>query len=314
MDRLDAMQVLLAVVDAGSLSAGSRALNAPLPSVSRKVADLERHLGTRLLIRTSRKIQLTDAGRDYVDAARQIVAQIKDAEVRASGEYQVPRGALTITMPTTLGREVVLPFAYAFLCDHPEISLHVLALDRTVQLIDERVDVGIRMGDLTDSSLYAVKVGEVTLITCASPAYLEREGQPTSPEELHSHSAVIFSLRNETVWPYRYKGGHVEGRPNPRVYANTTDATVQAAVQGLGIVRAPNYQVVNELRSGALIPLFEQYESKVFPVHLVYFRQGLLPLKVRTFIDWMTPRLRQAFRDIGDIQRPASACESQRAV
>src|SRR5215475_2253186 len=124
MDRLDAMTVLLAVVDEGSLSAGSRKLRAPLPSVSRKVAELERHLGTRLLIRTSRNVQLTDAGRDYVEAARQIVAQIKDAELRASGEYEKPRGMLTMTMPMAFGRLYVLPLAYQFLCEHPEITLN----------------------------------------------------------------------------------------------------------------------------------------------------------------------------------------------
>ena len=153
MDRFDAMQVLLAVVDAGSLSAGSRKLNAPLPSVSRKVAELERHLGTRLLVRTSRNIQLTDAGRDYVEAARQIMAQIEDAELRASGEYETPRGVLTITMPISFGHDHILPLAYDFLADHPEITLNVLCLDRAVSLVDEHVDVGIRLGELGDSSL-----------------------------------------------------------------------------------------------------------------------------------------------------------------
>src|SRR5215470_15227794 len=139
MDRLDAMQVLLAVVDSGSLSAGSRKLNAPLPSVSRKVAELERHLGTRLLIRTSRNIQLTDAGRDYVDAVRQIVTQIADAEVRASGEYEVPRGELKITVTLEFGRTIVLPLAYEFLREHPEITLNVLAVNHYLDLAEERI-------------------------------------------------------------------------------------------------------------------------------------------------------------------------------
>lgn len=305
MDRLDAMQVLLAVVDAGSLSAGSRKLNAPLPSVSRKVADLERHLGTRLLIRTSRNIQLTDAGRDYVEAARQIVQQIKDAESRASGEYQVPRGALTITVSTTLGGAVVLPLAYEFLSAHPEISLHVLSLDRNVRLIDEHVDVGIRMGNLGDSALFATKIGDVRLLTCASPAYLEREGRPSSPEDLCKHSGLIFSHRNEIVWNYRREDRRIEARPIPRVFANTTTDTIMAAVQGLGIARTPSYQVVNELESGALVSLLDDYESPSFPVHLIYVRQGLLPLKVRTFIDWITPRLRRALQDIDSIVQQA---------
>src|SRR4051812_13425299 len=190
MDRLDAMQVLLAVVDAGSLSAGSRKLNAPLPSVSRKVAELERHLGTRLLIRTSRNIQLTDAGRDYIDAARQIMTQIKEAELRASGEYETPRGELRITVPDEFGHRVVLPPAYEFLCEHPEITLDIVTSNSFVDLVEQQIDLGVRIGSLPDSSLYAVNVGVVRIMTCASPRYLERKGIPKTPDDLAAHDAI----------------------------------------------------------------------------------------------------------------------------
>jgi DNA-binding transcriptional LysR family regulator len=163
MDRFDAMRVLLAVVDAGSLSAGSRRLNAPLPSVSRKVADLERHLGANLIIRTSRNLQLTDAGRDYVEAARKIMADLEEAEHRASGEYQTPRGTLKITMPVEFGSRYVLPIALGFMDKHPEVTLNLLSLDRSVHLVNEQVDIAIRLGELADSSLYAVKAGEFRL-------------------------------------------------------------------------------------------------------------------------------------------------------
>jgi len=298
MDRFDAMQVLLAVVDAGSLSAGSRKLNAPLPSVSRKVAELERHLGTRLLVRTSRNIQLTDAGRDYVDAARQIIAQIENAELRASGEYETPRGVLTITLPIAFGHDHVLPLAYDFLCEHPEITLNVLSLDRVVNLIEEHVDIGIRLGELADSSLYAVRAGDFSFVTCASPEYLARRGRPSSPEHLADHDGVIFGQITEPGWVYQHKGGRLEGKPNIRVCANTSAATVTAAVRGVGIIRAPLYQVARELQSGTLLTLFDEYESQSFPVHLVYLRQGPLPLKVRVFIDWMAPRLKRSLKDI----------------
>ncbi len=298
MDRLDAMQVLLAVVDAGSLSAGSRKLNAPLPSVSRKVADLERHLGTRLLIRTSRNVQLTDAGRDYVEAARHIVTQLKDAELRASGEYEVPRGVLTITVPLAFGRQRVLPLAYDFLREHPEISLNVRSVDRVVNLVDEHVDVGVRLGDLADSSLYAIKVGEFRLITCASPAYLDRKGWPTTPEELSDHDAVLYRGMGDTSWLYELGGRRIRATPNIRVSTNTSTGSVTAAARGLGIARAPSYQALDELRAGVLVTILEEYATKVFPVHLVYVRQGLLPLKVRAFLDWMTPRLRKALADL----------------
>lgn len=296
MDRLDAMQVLLAVVDAGSLSAGSRKLNAPLPSVSRKVAELERHLGTRLLIRTSRNIQLTDAGRDYVEAARDIVAQIKDAELRASGEYEVPRGELTITMMIEFGRLVILPLAYEFLAEHPEITLSVVSLDRVMQLVEEQVDVGVRVGELADSSLFAVKVGEVLTVTCASPEYLKRKGRPERPEDLAGHDGVQSNFVGQ--WTYSKDGTTVEGRPHIRLKTNTASAALAAAVQGVGITRLPNYQIAEEVRSGALVPILKDYDSGSRPVHLVYVRQGLLPLKVRAFLDWMTPRLRQKLKDL----------------
>ena len=296
MDRFDAMQVLLAVVDAGSLSAGSRKLNAPLPSVSRKVAELERHLGTRLLVRTSRNIQLTDAGRDYVEAARQIMAQVEDAESRASGEYETAKGVLTITMPIAFGHDHVLPLAYDFLREHPEIALNVLALDRVVNLVDEHVDVGIRLGELADSALHAVKVGEFGFVTCASPDYLARKGLPASPEELTQHDGVVFGQITQPGWIYQHEGRRLEGRPNIRMRANTAMATVAAGLRGVGIIRMPRYQVGKALQSGALIAMLEDCESQSFPVHLVYVRQGLLPLKVRVFIDWMVPRLRHALR------------------
>ena len=307
MDRLDAMQGLLAVVDAGSLSAGSRKLGAPLPSVSRKVADLERHLGTRLLIRTSRNVQLTDAGRDYVDAARQIVAQIEEAEHRASGEYDAPRGALTITVPLAFGRQRVLPLAYEFLCEHPEITLNVLSADRVVNLIEEHVDVGVRLGELVDTSLYAVKVGDFRLVTCASPAYLARNGRPARPEDLADHDAAVFTGFGETGWLYECGDRRIQATPRVRVTTNTSTGAVGAAARGIGIARAPSYQALNELRTGVLVSILDEYENRTFPVHLIYVRQGLLPLKVRAFLDWMTPRLRKELRDLEGLNLSANA-------
>lgn len=305
MDRLDAMQVLLAVVDAGSLSAGSRKLNAPLPSVSRKVAELERHLGTRLLIRTSRNVQLTDAGRDYVDSARRIIAELKDAERRASGEYDRPSGELGLTVSIELGRFVVLPLAYAFLREHPDIRLNVISVDRVVHLVEEGVDIGVRLGPLTDSSLYAVKVGDIGLVTCASREYLERKGRPERPEDLADHDGVAIGFLDDLAWRFACKGRRFEGQPNIRVRANTAIGALAAATEGVGITRVPSYQIVEELRSGALIPILQDYESPQVPVHLVYVRQGLLPLKVRAFLDWMTPKLRATLQELLTVGQPA---------
>lgn len=291
MDRLDAMRVLLAVVDAGSLSAGSRKLGAPLPSVSRKVAELERHLGTSLIVRTSRNIRLTDAGRDYIEAARRIVADLDEAERRASGEYQTPRGELTITMPVEFGTRHVLPIALGFLEEYPEVNLNIVSADHMVDLVGEHIDVAVRLGQLADSSLLAVKTGEFRLLTCASPAYIERHGAPEHPRELARHEGIIFG-KSAFFWRYPIDGEDMVVLPRTRITVNSAASCVAAALGGTGIARVFDYQVAGELGSGALVPILTAFDSEPQPVHIVYPRQGLLPLKVRVFIDWAVPRLR----------------------
>lgn len=228
MDRLDAMRVILAVVDAGSLSAGSRALGSPLPSVSRKVAELERYLGTNLLVRTSRNIQLTDAGRDYVQAARRIIADLEETERRASGEYQTPRGELSITMPIEFGVRHVIPIALAFIEEHPEVTLKLITSDRLVHMVDEHVDVAIRLGHLPDSALFAVKAGEFRLIACASPGYLERQGAPASPRDLPDHDGIMFGPL-PMFWGYCIDGEDMMCTPRPRVTVNSAAGNLAAA-------------------------------------------------------------------------------------
>jgi DNA-binding transcriptional LysR family regulator len=231
------------VVDAGSLSAGARALRAPLPSVSRKMADLERHLGTKLLIRTSRKLQLTDAGRDFVASARQVLAQLDEAERRASGEYLTPRGELTITMPVEFGRRYIMPIAMEFLEAHPDITLDVLSLDRPMQLLEEHVDVGVRLGALADSGLFAVKVGAFRMVTCASSDYLARH--PAADP----HQVVQFSALDNMWWQ------EADAPPRTKLRANTAGIAVQAAVRGLGVLKALDFLVADELRTGSLVRL-----------------------------------------------------------
>lgn len=289
MDRFDALNVLVAVVDAGSLSAGARALRAPLPSVSRKVADLERHLGTKLLVRTSRNLQLTDAGRDFVASARQLLAQLDEAERRAAGEYQTPRGELTITMPVEFGRRYVMPIAVDFLQAHPDITLNILSLDRPMQLLEEHVDIGVRLGALADSGLFAVKVGAFRMVTCASPDYLARH------TEAEPHEVVQFSALDNVWW--RETGAPIR----TKLRANTAGVAIQAAVRGLGVLKALDFLVAEELRAGSLVRLEDGPEQAPLPVHLVYPNQGLLPLKVRAFLDWTAPRLRTSLLALRDL-------------
>lgn len=293
MDRLEAMRVILAVVDAGSLSAGARKLKAPLPSVSRKVAELEKRLGAHLVVRTSRNIQLTDAGRDYVEAARRIIADLDEAERRASGEYQTPRGELTVTAPVEFGVSRVLPIVLGFMEAHPEITVKLIAADRLLNLVEEHVDVAVRLGQLEDSSLYAVKAGEFRMHTCAAPSYLERRGAPSHPRDLPDHDGVLFG-NPARFWAYRVDGEDLVAPPRTRMSVSTAASNLAAARGGIGIARLFDYQLTDEFASGALMPLLTDFADPPRPIHLVYPRQGLLPVKVRAFIDWTAPRLRDA--------------------
>ena len=294
MDRFDAMSVLLAVVEEGSLSAGARRLRVPLATISRKVSDLEAHLGTRLLVRTSRRVALTDAGRGYVEASKRIVEQVEEAERAAAGEYNEPRGQLSITTPVVFGRLHVLPVAADFLEAHPKIDMRMYMIDRHVSLLEEHLDVGVRLGHLEDSGLMATRVGQVRRVVCASPTYLARCGTPTAPDDLRHHDGISFhGFSTSPEWRFRGDSDAMSVEPRTRLAVNTTEAAVDAAVAGLGIVRVLSYQVIDQLRSGKLVSLLEAFAPEPIPVQLVYAGKGMLPIKVRAFLDWMAPRLRQ---------------------
>lgn len=300
MDRFEAMSVLLAVVEEGSLSAGARKLGAPLATISRKVSDLEEHLRTRLLVRTSRRVALTDAGRGYVEASRRIVEQVEEAERIAAGEYSEPRGQLSITAPVVFGRLHVLPVAAEFLAAHPKIDLRMYMIDRYVSLLDEHLDVGVRLGHLEDSALVATRVGSVRRVICASPAYIKRSGMPAAPGDLRNHEGITFQgFSTSPGWRYRGDNEELSAEPRTRIAVNTVEAGIDAAVAGLGVVRVLSYQVVEQLRSGTLVPLLAAYEPEPIPVQLIYAGKGLLPVKVRAFLDWVTPRLRMRLDALG---------------
>ncbi len=296
MDRLLAMTTLLAAVEHGSLSAASRQLRVPLSTVSRRVSELEAHLGTALVTRTSRRLQLTDAGDAYVLAARRILEEIEDAELAASGEYSAPRGHLAITAPIVFGRWRVLPIVTEFLAAYPEIDVGLTLADRMVDLVDAHVDVALRIGALADSSLHAVRVGEVRQVAAASADYLARNGVPKAPHELSRHSCVTFGpvAAASHSWTFRGAGKAIVAPIRSRLAVDGAEAAVDAAIASVGIARVLSYQVEPAIRSGALVPVLQEFEPPPTPVSLVYPDLSRMPLKTRAFLDFAVPRLRAA--------------------
>ena len=297
MDRLDAMTVLLAVVEQGSLSAASRHLRLPLATVSRKVSDLEAHLNARLLQRTNRKVALTEAGRSYVEAAREILGRVEEAERAAAGEYSAPKGELTMTAPIVFGRLHVLPVVVDFLKAYPEINLRLLLGDRVSNLVEDHIDLALRIGNLPDSNLIATRLGAIRRTVYASPDYLARHMVPKHPRDLSAHDCITFEgMASTRSWTF-IDGKHDLLVPiRSRLAVNTAEAAVDAAVAGLGITRILSYQAARAEKTGRLVPLLADFEPPPAPVHLVYPSQGLVPLKLRALIDFATPRLRATLK------------------
>ncbi|OWV74876.1 LysR family transcriptional regulator [Rhizobium sp. R339] len=297
MDRLDAMTVLLAVVEQGSLSAASRHLRLPLATVSRKVSDLEAHLNARLLQRTNRKVALTEAGRSYVEAAREILGRVEEAERAAAGEYSAPKGELTMTAPIVFGRLHVLPVVVDFLKAYPEINLRLMLGDRVSNLVEDHIDLALRIGNLPDSNLIATRLGAIRRAVYASPDYLERHIIPKHPRDLSNHDCITFEgMASTRNWTF-VDGKHEVLVPiRSRLAVNTAEAAVDAAVAGLGITRVLSYQAAQAEKIGLLVPLLADFEPPPAPVHLVYPSQGLVPLKLRALMDFATPRLRATLK------------------
>jgi DNA-binding transcriptional LysR family regulator len=293
VDRIEAMTTLLAVVEAGSLSAASRRLRVPLATVSRRISELEAHLKTQLLNRSNRRVTLTDAAETYIQACRRILDEVDEAERVVSGEYRAPKGELTVTASMVLGRVHVVPVVAAFLKAYPEIQLRLRLSDRIVSLQEEDVDLGIRIGALPDSSIVARAIGPIRMVVCASPEYLADRGMPETPQDLAAHDCITFTgfMRAE-AWDFRTNGSIAPVSIRSRLHIDAAEAVVEAARAGAGIVRLFSYHVAAAVREGKLSVLLETFEPPPLPVNLVYLGGGLLPLKVRAFLDFAAPRLK----------------------
>lgn len=293
MNLLESMSILVAVVDAGSLSAAARSLDMPLATVSRKVGQLESHLKVRLLHRTTRQLSLTDAGVSYVAACRRVLEEIGEAEREATGEYASPKGALVVTAPIVFGRLHLVPVVAEFLAQYPQIDLSLVLTDRVAHLMEENIDVAIRIGELPDSTLVAIGVGTVRRVICGSPAYLATHGVPTSPHDLAAHQCISFEvLESKRAWVFGAGKSEVSVPVRSRLAVNTAEAAIAAATLGVGLVRVLSYQVADAIRDNALSVVLDAFESAQQPIHLVHKGQVPLPLKLRAFLDFVTPRLR----------------------
>ena len=293
MNALESMAILVAVVDAGSLSAAARELDMPLATLSRKVNALEAHLKTRLLLRTTRQLSLTEAGVSYVAACRRILEEVSEAERNAIGEYVQPRGELTVTAPVVFGRLHVVPVVAEFLAQYPEIDIDLMLTDRVVHLMDEHVDAALRIGDLPDSAMMATGVGTVRRVVCASPAYLKARGEPKKPRDLASHECISFEvLESKRAWVFGSGKTEESVAVHSRLSVNTAEGAIDAAVLGVGLIRVLSYQAAAALHDGSLRVVLAKFEAAPLPIHLVHKGQAPLPLKLRAFLDFAAPRLR----------------------
>jgi DNA-binding transcriptional LysR family regulator len=295
MDRLEAMAVLVCAVEKGSLSAAARSLGMPLPTVSRKVADLETHLNTTLVIRSRSGLQLTEAGHAFVTSARTILEEVRAAERAASGEYTSPTGQLVLAAPIVFGRLHVVPVITAFLAAYPNVDIRLVQSDRPMHLVDDHIDCAIRIGELPDSDLTALRLGEVRQIVCASPAYLDKNGMPEKPGDIAGHDCIATEALGLTErWSFGPSKAKNIVTIRPRLIVSTVEAAIDAAIAGAGLTRALSYQVAIPVRHGDLKIVLEAFEPQPWPIHLLHKPQARLPLKMRAFIDFAAPRLRRS--------------------
>ncbi len=295
MDRLHEMEVFVAVAVAGSFAKAGARLRISPPAVTRAISSLEDRLGARLFNRTTRSLSLTEAGARFLESARRLLTDLDVAEKSAAGETAVPHGRLTVTTSVTFGRSVLAPIVCAFLAAHPRITVSVLLLDRIANLVEEGIDVAVRIGELPDSSLVARRVGEVRRVLVASPGYLAKRGQPEAPADLKLHSIIAFTgLMPNREWRFVDRRGPNHVSFTPRLEINDAVAAIGAVEMGDGITIALSYMVAQQIREGRLVPVLDQFSPPPAPVHIVYPQGRLVAPKVRAFVDFARPRLRAA--------------------
>ncbi|MHC2255039.1 DNA-binding transcriptional LysR family regulator [Bradyrhizobium embrapense] len=294
MDRFEGMSIVLAVAEAGSLTAAARRRRMPLATVSRKVSELEAHLRTKLFNRSTRAFVPTGAGISYIAAAKRILADVAEAERAVSGEYKTPRGELSVSTLVALGRSCLQPILSEFLMTFPEVDVHLNLEDRTVNLLEEHIDVALRVGELADSSLIAVRVGQIHRVVCASAEYLEARGTPKSPDDLQVHDCISYPpMQSPSTWRFKRDRTDYVVPVRSRFIASNLESACDAAREGLGITEAFSYLLADSISSRQLIPLLQDFQPPPQPVNFVYSPNRFMPAKLRAFLDFAVPRLRE---------------------
>jgi DNA-binding transcriptional LysR family regulator len=296
MDRIDNVAVFAEVAERGSFAAAARHLNRSPAAVTRAVAELEARLGVRLLNRTTRAVSVTETGQRFLAGARRVLADLAEIEQAAAGQGQAPRGELRVTAPIVFGRWHVLPLVTTFLAQYPEVRVRLALLDRPVDLVEEGLDVAIRIGALADSSAIATRVGALRRVVVAAPSYLKRRGRPKHPGDLVAHDVIAF-VGIEGIERWRFKSG-IEAAIKPRLIVNTAEAAIDAAMAGFGITRVLSYQAVDAQSDKTLVRLLREHEGAEAPVHVLYPDGRHPPPKLRAFLDALVPHLRHRCEDI----------------
>ncbi len=293
MDRFHEMAVFVAVAEEESFAAAGRRLRMSPPAVTRAVAFLEERLGVRLLTRSTRLVRTTDAGARYLEDARRILHEADEADEAAAGINATPRGHLAVTAPMLFGKLYVMPVITAYQRTYKETTVSALFVDRVVNLLDEGLDVGIRIGQLPDSTLRAIRVGQVRRVICASTGYLKKHGVPKTPADLANHpiiAATAVSAGSE--WTFANGKQKVGVKLNPRIMVNTNDGAIEAASDGFGLTRLISYQVAGELAAGKLKTVLSEYEEAPLPIHVIHREGRYGSTKVRSFVDLAVEKLR----------------------
>lgn len=293
MDKFNLITIFVAVVDTNGFAGAARKLNISPPAVTRAINELENQLDVRLLTRTTRTVRVTDAGARYVEDCRRIIAELVDADESVGGSHGIPRGRLTLTAPMLFGAKFVTPIVTEYLQRYPEVGASCLFLDRVVNMMDEGVDVAIRIGELPDSSMQAIRVGQVRRVICGSPAYLKKHGLPKKPDELQDHSIIsASSAMTSPEWKLMVNGEQRTIKLQSRLNTTTNDSAIAAALNGFGLTRLLSYQVAEYLRDGQLKTVLGECEPTMLPIHVVHREGRHASPKARAFIDLAVERLR----------------------